>query len=133
MSVWDLNLISLFAVLAMMVFILWGYLPLMSLRGRAWENYMARGTGILLLAATIRMLYWDGTRYLPGMDWAHFRDSLGGIEINVLFNGLVLIAGYQFLKGRLLLIPEDDRDEYRWWNAWKYPSDRCVIRGRFRR
>lgn len=133
MSVWDLNLGSATVVVFMMIFVLWGYLPLMSLRGREWENYMARGTGLLLLAVTTRMVYWDLTRYFPGMDWVTFRDRLGGIEINIIFNFIVACAVYQYLVGRWLLIPEEDRNNYHWWNSWKYPSNRCAIRGRWRR
>lgn len=53
----------------------------------------------------------------------------GNLHINIIFNLSACFATYLGLKSRLNLIPEEERDRWKWWNCWIHPS-LCQIRGK---
>lgn len=127
----DLNEITGVVVCALMFMVGRGYWPIITFLGREWGDYMVRGALLVLTAVVLRIIYWDLAR-LVIEDWSAFAATMGGVAVNGIFNALVAVACYQFMKGRLLLIPEDDRDGWYWWNAWAYPPKKCFINWRAR-
>lgn len=70
-----------------------------------------------LLAASIfgRRLTWDLLHPIVSGD-------VDQRPLNVVFNLIAIAAVYAGLRARLLLIPEEDRADWRWWTAWAHPS-----------
>ena len=70
-----------------------------------------------LLAASIfgRRLTWDLLHPIVSGD-------VDQRPLNVVFNLIAIVAVYAGLRARLLLIPEEDREGWRWWTAWAHPS-----------
>lgn len=98
-----------------MLLVLWAYLPL------AWRLHdplgrvLAAAATVLALAYLLRSAAWD---------WVHLPS---GPTVNAVFNLLIVLAAYLFLRGRLLTIPEPERSHWRWWTAWAHPASRCLI------
>lgn len=78
-------------------------------------RFFAWSMALLALSVGARRLMWDVLHpvVLEGNDHR---------PINVLFNIIALAAIYAGLRARLLLIPEDERRGWRWWNAWSHPG-----------
>ena len=70
-----------------------------------------------LLAASIfgRRLTWDLMHPIVTGD-------VDQRPLNVVFNLIAIAAVYAGLRARLMLIPEEDRADWRWWTAWAHPS-----------
>lgn len=102
--------------------VLWGY-------RRVWDdshNHMMRnlryGVVSIVVVLLLRSSYWDILQtVLPRENWLALRDFLGGQEFSSVFNLGLLVPCYFWLRAKWWLIPEEDRDDWRWWNAWRYP------------
>lgn len=69
-----------------------------------------------LLAASIfgRRLTWD-------LMYPIVSGDVDQRPLNVVFNTIAIVAVYAGLRARLMLIPEGERADWRWWNAWAHP------------
>lgn len=117
-----LSFVTSLAATAAMSLVLVGF-------SRVWDdthNHMMRNIryGILTIIAVLilRSGYWDMLQtLLPRENWLAVRDALGGQDFSSVFNLGFLVACYFWLRAKWWLIPEDERDEWSWWNAWRYP------------
>ncbi|WP_220750668.1 hypothetical protein [Jannaschia sp. AI_61] len=92
---------------------------------RAFGQAMFWGTG----SYAWRMGYWDLFRsFFAPEAWAAWNDASGGLTINAVWNASMIWAGYQALVGLQLSLPDQDRDQWRWWNVVGYPPWRLFIR-----
>lgn len=86
-------------------------------------------TGLLLMHAAVllRTLYWDGLRAaLPDPVWQRWYEMSGETAINLLFNTMIVLAGYHSLRALRLSIPEEIRGEYTLLGAAFYPRIRLL-------
>ena len=123
----EANVVTSIMVFVVMAIVARGYWPLITFKGNDWASYMIRGIIIVAVASLGRSFYWDVVQHMTGEDWQKIMLILGGRDINVVFHVPLLVAGYYFLRARWTLIPEEDRAGWYWWNAWAYPSDKCLI------
>ena len=88
-------------------------------------------TGLLLLHAAVflRTIYWDALRNLVSeAAWDAWYEMSGETSVNLLFNGMVIAAGYHSLKALRLAIPEEVRGEYSLVGSAFYPRRRPLQR-----
>lgn len=105
-----------------------GYWPLLRPGlGSPWADNIMKGVIIIAVTLTLRSGYWDVAQWALGPAWPPVRDALGGQTFSTAFNIPLIVGVYYILKSRLYLIPEDEREQWRWWSAWAHPGDRCVI------
>lgn len=95
--------------------------------------YMMRGAIAFAVVSILRSGYWDISQYLFGERWLEIRAALGGQQASAVFNVLWFWPIRDFLKARLFLVPEYERDRWRWWTVWAHPGDRCIIDWRARK
>lgn len=129
----QINVISAVGAILMMLMVARGFVPLLSFGLARWVNWVLVGVISLLLTLAMRLIHWDMVAFAMGSDWENYRAMLGGKEFNAVFNVLTMIACFAMLRGRLLLIPEEDRHRWRWWSAWLHPRDSCIMRWRRKR
>ena len=97
-----------------------------SLRQRdgAAEWFFAASKVMLAIGIGLRLITWDAI-YGIGKELTPVTRELftavGGVSINVMSSGIILIGVYLSLKARQLLIPEGDRDRWPWFVAWLHP------------
>ena len=86
-------------------------------------------TGLLLMhtAVFLRTLYWDGLRnVVPQSIWNQWYAISNGTAVNLVFNVMVILAGYHSLKALKLAIPEEIRSRYSLLGAAFYPRLRIL-------
>lgn len=87
------------------------------------ERFFAGAKVLYALAIGSHLVFWAGM-------WALWVSPEGPpaispaalISVNILTGGLVLLGAYCSLQARWLLIPEGERENWRWWNGWMHPS-----------
>ncbi|WOI58377.1 hypothetical protein [Palleronia sp. LCG004] len=99
----------------------------LSIRGEGLVRHLATGLLLMHLAVFTRTLYWDGIRnFMDPELWARWSNFSGGTAVNVVFNTMVIFAGYHSLKALKLAIPEEDRDRFSLLGAAFYPRLRMI-------
>jgi hypothetical protein len=94
-------------------------------RERDATMHLAMGVSGIIWAVVFRVLYWDVVPTLvdaaaPGT-WASWGEATGWTRVNVIFDLLLLFAGYHLLKALQLLIPAEERHDWPLWKAPFYP------------
>lgn len=121
------NVITAVIAIVMLGMVARGYVPLLSIKMARWAVWVFVGVIILSLSTFFRQGYWDLAQYVTGARWDDVRAALGGQRISSVFNIGVIVACYAFLKARFLLLPEDEREGWHWWNAWHHPCKTLVL------
>lgn len=122
------NFMVALAALAMMALVCRAFWPLVRIEGLGmFARSMIWGVVLVAASVVLRSTYWDVIQLLAADRWADLRRVLGGQSFSALFNLIVLAAGYFFLRARLALVPEGERDRWRWWTVWAHPGERCLI------
>lgn len=124
----EINEITAILALAMMGFVLVGFIPLFNYGLAKWAKVVVHGFFIFISVVMARSIYWDIVQNISGDYWQTIRTTLGGQKFSAVFNIGIIYACYVILKGRLLLIPEESRHNWRWWNAWLHPRRLCRFR-----
>lgn len=109
------------------------FFPLIKGQVSDFAGHMIKGVVIVAIVIFARSLYWDGAQFFLGDQWKAVSAALGGQKFSTVFNLPIFWALYHFMQARLEIIPDDERDEWRWWSAWAHPGDRCVINWRKRK
>ena len=122
----DVNVASSLLAALFMIMVARAYWHLITVDRGSWAYYMVRGTVCVAITAVARSGYWDIFQFAAGDHWLALRTALGGQAFSTVFNLPMILAGYYFLKGRWVLIPEDERHLWHWWNAWLHPRGMCM-------
>ncbi len=116
--------VSAYAAAAAAGLVAYGFVRL-AIRRSGIVGHLSAGMVLMHVAAFLRMMYWDGLRiFLPESAWTTWYDLSGETSVNLLFNGLVVVAGYHSLKALRLAIPEDARGQYSLIGSVFYPEAR---------
>lgn len=118
----ELNVVTSGIVALMLLAVAKGYWHLITIERGSWGFYMVRGVVVTAFTVVLRSGYWDFAQFLFGGHWEAVKSALGGQSISAVFNLLMVLAAYYFLCSRWVLIPEDERHRWRWWNAWLHPN-----------
>lgn len=116
------NVVTSAIVILMMLTVAKGYWHLIAVERGSWGYYLVRAVMFGSFAAILRTGYWDLLPFLLGERWEAVRIMLGGPSISTVFNAPLILSAYYILCSRLVLIPEEDRHRWRWWNAWLHPT-----------
>lgn len=103
------------------------YGPLLWKRLDRFAFYCFRGVFLMATVAFFRAGYWDGLQWLLGEYWPVVRDIFGGQKASTVFNVLWYFVVRDFMLARLMLVPENERHQWRWWTVWAHPQKRCLI------
>ena len=71
-----------------------------------------------------RSIFWDAVPVWVDDNWPVLRDSIGGREVNNLWNLVFAYGCYRALRALQLMVPEEDRPKWPFWIAWLYPPRR---------
>lgn len=104
------SLLSMLGVMALA----YGYRASMFSDDQA-TKFFARSMALLALVIFARRLAWDIIHPVV-------TGEVDQRPLNIAINLVTLVAVYAGLKARLLLIPDNERARWRWWNAWSHPS-----------
>ncbi|HDZ81275.1 MAG TPA: hypothetical protein ENH56_08515 [Roseobacter sp.] len=121
-----MNVVTAGVVVVMMLAVARGYWHLIAIERGSWGYYMVRGVLLVAFAAVMRSGYWDFAQFLFGEKWWAVRTALGGQRFSTVFNIPMIFAAYYFLCSRWVLIPEEERHRWHWWNAWMHPRGLCL-------
>lgn len=122
----EINVITSAIVMVMMLACVRGYWHLISVERGTWGFYMVRAVVLGSVTAILRTGYWDMLPFGLGEYWPYVRATMGGQTVSALFNAPLILAAYYVLCSRLMIIPENDRHNWRWWNAWMHPNGVCL-------
>lgn len=112
-----------FVAIALLLWVLRGLVPMLFYRQRRLAWHLALATVLLLAGGAGRSLYWDGLAALVQDDPRRtIRAALGGLEINALFNGLLIWSALHWLRVLHLLIPDGERSSWTIWTAPCWPT-----------
>ncbi len=90
-------------------------------------GHLAMGLLLMHTAMFVRTLYWDGLRnVVPKSAWDQWYVASNGTAVNLVFNVMVILAGYHSLKALKLAIPEEIRGQYSLLGAAFYPRLRIL-------
>lgn len=106
----EINFVTSMVVTLMMLACVRAYWHLFRVERGTWGFYMVRAMVLGSTTAILRTNYWAVTPFFVDDTFA------------ALFNIPLIFAAYYVLCSRLVLIPEDERDRWRWWNAWLHPN-----------
>jgi hypothetical protein len=117
----------------MMALIVRGFLPVAFRNDGTAVYHLSRGVVLVLIAAALRVLYWDALPVLldwtqPGL-WFLWTQSIGRPVPNIMTGSLFIAGARHLLILQWLLIPEHDRGRYSILTAPFYPQRVCILRG----
>lgn len=78
-------------------------------------RWFARSMALLAVSIFARRLAWDIWHPIV-------TGEVDQRPLNIAVNIVTIIAVHAGLKARLMLIPDDEREGWRWWNAWAHPA-----------
>lgn len=121
----DYPLAALSGIVAtcLMAWVLRGMVPLLTYRSRRLAWNLALASILLMIGGAGRAIYWEGVSIaLDAEARRALRAALGGMDINLLFNGILIWSSLHWLKVLHLMIPEEERDRWTIWTAPCWPS-----------
>lgn len=127
----DLNHLSAFAAILATALLVWGFVRL-SLKSQGLIRHLAIGLLLMHFVVFMRTGYWHIIAFIfPRWEWGLVLDSNFGTMLLLIFNLLVVVAGYFSLKALWLAIPASKRPDYSLLGAAFYPRGRSMAaRGR---
>lgn len=128
----QINVISAIIMIGVLVLVFRTYQPLIRSADSRWMSLVFLALCIICGAIILRATYWDIVQGLLGPErWLRFRTAMGGQKFSTVFSSLVTVGGIVALHARVLMIPREQRDGWRWWNVWRIELKPCVIKWRF--
>ena len=107
----------------LMLWVLRGMVPLLLYRNRRLAWHLVLAVSLLMVGSFGRSIYWEGTSLiLDGDARRAFRLLFGGMNINLVFNTLLIWSSLHWLKFLHLLIPASQRDAWSMWTAPCWPN-----------
>ncbi|OWU77593.1 hypothetical protein ATO3_02580 [Marinibacterium profundimaris] len=100
-----------------------GMIPLLAYWNRRRSWHLALAAILLMVGGAGRSIYWEGVSIaLDAEARRAFRAQLGGMDVNVVFNSILIWSAIHWLKLLHLMIPENERGRWSIWTAPCWPS-----------
>jgi hypothetical protein len=127
----DLNHLSAIAAILATAILVWGFVRL-GLKSKGLIRHLALGLLLMHLVVFLRTGYWHIVSFVfPIWKVGFVTQSDIGTAVFLLFNLIVVVAGFFSLKALWLAIPSTVRQDYSLLGAAFYPRGRSVM-GRLR-
>lgn len=104
---------SLFSIIGVTV-LAYGYRASLFSEDMA-TRWFARSMAFLAMSIFLRRMAWDLIHPIVN-------GEVDQRPLNILVNIMTIVAVYAGLKARLMLIPDDERQDWHWWSAWAHPA-----------